>query len=153
MTIGSLVPAWGSSGKEAKRSASKKYLLKPDYTQDPLLPRPRDPASVSLGSCVRRARAVSWFAGSCDFNHRDGYGLMSCSSNSVGVAIMENPSLVLAISKLAAAGEQAGFTLEQMIELLDAGLEVETLLNLICLRLHAVSLPPLTTEPSARWVM
>jgi hypothetical protein len=48
---------------------------------------------------------------------------------------MENPSLVLAISKLAAAGEQAGFTLEQMIELLDRGLEVETLLDLICMRL------------------
>ena len=48
---------------------------------------------------------------------------------------MENPSLVLAISKLAAAGEHAGFTLEQMIELLDAGIEVETLLELIGLRL------------------
>ena len=32
---------------------------------------------------------------------------------------MENSSLILAISKLAAAGEQPGFTLEQMIELLD----------------------------------
>ena len=49
--------------------------------------------------------------------------------------VMENPLLVLAISKLAAAGEQAGFTLEQMIELLDKGLEVETLLDLICMRL------------------
>ena len=51
---------------------------------------------------------------------------------------MESPSLVLAISKLAAAGEQAGFTLEQMIELLDDGLSVETLLDLICWRLNAV---------------
>jgi hypothetical protein len=49
---------------------------------------------------------------------------------------MENPSLILAISKLAAAGEQAGFTLEQMIDMLDTGLEVETLLELICLRLN-----------------
>ena len=66
---------------------------------------------------------------------------------------MENPSLVLAISKLAAAGEQAGFTLEQMIELLDAGLEVETLLELICLRLWGVRLPPrVTTRSSAHWV-
>lgn len=48
---------------------------------------------------------------------------------------MENQSQVVAISKLAAAGEQAGFTLEQMIELLDKGLEVQTLLDLICLRL------------------
>ena len=44
---------------------------------------------------------------------------------------MENASLVLAISKLAAAGEQAGFTLEQMIDLPDHGLEVETLVELI----------------------
>jgi hypothetical protein len=66
---------------------------------------------------------------------------------------MENPSLVLAISKLAADGEQAGFTLEQMIDLLDHGLEVETLLDLICLRLH----PAVTTaEPVVsryRWVV
>ena len=53
-----------------------------------------------------------------------------------GVASVENTSLALAISKLAAAGEQAGFSLEQMIELLDAGLSVQTLLELICWRLH-----------------
>jgi hypothetical protein len=45
--------------------------------------------------------------------------------------VMDNPSLVLAISKLAAAVEQAGFTLEQMIDLLDHGLEVEALLALM----------------------
>lgn len=55
---------------------------------------------------------------------------------------MENPSLVLAISKLAAAGEQAGFSLEQMIDLQDHGLEVETLLELICWRLHGAALRP-----------
>jgi hypothetical protein len=55
---------------------------------------------------------------------------------------MENTSLVLAISKLAAAGEQAGFTLEQMIDLLDTGLEVETLLELICLRLNPAATAP-----------
>ena len=55
---------------------------------------------------------------------------------------MENTSLVLAISKLAAAGEQAGFTLEQMIDLLDTGLEVETLLELICLRLNPAAMAP-----------
>jgi hypothetical protein len=54
---------------------------------------------------------------------------------------MENPSLVLVISKLAVAGEQAGFTLEQMIGL-DAGLEVTTLMDLISWRLHGVPLPP-----------
>lgn len=66
---------------------------------------------------------------------------------------MDNPSLVLAISKLAAAGEQAGFTLEQMIELLDHGLEVETLVDLIRMRLH----PAATTADQAvscyRWVI
>ena len=61
---------------------------------------------------------------------------------------MENPSLVLAISKLAAAGEQAGFTLEQMIDLLDAGLEVETLLDLICMRLCGGS-----SASTLNWVM
>ena len=61
---------------------------------------------------------------------------------------MQNPSLVLAISKLAAAGEQAGFTLEQMIELLDTGLEVETLLDLICMRLCGGSL-----ARTSNWVM
>ena len=60
---------------------------------------------------------------------------------------MENPSLVLAISKLAAAGEQAGFTLEQMIDLLDAGLEVKTLLDLICMRLIGQS------ACTSNWVM
>lgn len=66
---------------------------------------------------------------------------------------MENPSLVLAISKLAAAGEQAGFTLEQMIDLLDHGLEVETLLELICWRLHAAAMPPTHAVSRYRWVM
>ena len=55
---------------------------------------------------------------------------------------MENTSLALAVSKLAAAGEQAGFTLEQMIDLLDHGLEVETLLELICWRLNPSAMPP-----------
>jgi len=54
---------------------------------------------------------------------------------------MENPSLIIAISKLAVAGEQAGFSLEQMIELLDAGLSVETLLELITWQLVNVTTP------------
>jgi len=45
-------------------------------------------------------------------------------------------SQVAAINKLAVAGEQAGFSLEQMIELLDSGLAVETLLELIAWRLR-----------------
>lgn len=54
---------------------------------------------------------------------------------------MESPSLVLAVSKLAAAGEQAGFTLAEMIQLLDNGLSVETLLDLIRWRLNTVHRP------------
>ncbi len=45
---------------------------------------------------------------------------------------------VAAINKLAVAGEQAGFTLEQMIHLLDSGLTVETLLELIAWRFEAM---------------
>ena len=65
---------------------------------------------------------------------------------------MENPSLVLAISKLAIAGEHAGFTLEQMIELLNDGLSVATLLDLIAWRLHGAPLACETPVPS-QWVM
>jgi hypothetical protein len=52
--------------------------------------------------------------------------------------------------KLAIAGEQAGFSLEDMISLLNAGLTVENLLDLIERRLTGVeSMKPC----SARWVM
>jgi len=99
-------------------------------------------------------RTVAGLAGCCDLNHIPTAEGMRCSSNIQRRSEdMENPSLVLAISKLAAAGEQAGLTLEQMIELLDQGLEVETLLELICSRLHAAPLPPTQEVPRYRWVM
>jgi len=47
---------------------------------------------------------------------------------------MQNSSLVAAIEKLAIAGEQAGFSVEQMIQLLNDGMTVERLLDLITLR-------------------
>jgi hypothetical protein len=50
---------------------------------------------------------------------------------------MARASLMIAIGKLAIAGEQAGFTIEQMIDLLNSGLAVETLLELIAWRLEA----------------
>lgn len=50
---------------------------------------------------------------------------------------MARASLMVAIGKLAVAGEQAGFTVEQMIDLLNSGLAVETLLDLIAWRLEA----------------
>lgn len=49
---------------------------------------------------------------------------------------MERPSLAAGVCKLAMVGEQAGFTLEQMIRLLNAGITVETLLDIIERRLN-----------------
>jgi hypothetical protein len=49
---------------------------------------------------------------------------------------MEKATLVSSIAKLAMAGEQAGFTVEQMIQLLNAGLGVESLVDLIAWRLE-----------------
>jgi hypothetical protein len=48
---------------------------------------------------------------------------------------MMSQSGVNAIRKLAAAGEHAGFSLEQMIQLLDSGMSVLVLLDLINWRL------------------
>ena len=48
----------------------------------------------------------------------------------------QNEVLVGAIRKLAVAGEKAGFTVEELIELLNTGVSMETLLNLICFRLE-----------------
>ena len=44
----------------------------------------------------------------------------------------QNPVLTMAVQKLALAGEQAGFTVQQMIEVLDTGMSVETFLDLVC---------------------
>jgi len=65
---------------------------------------------------------------------------------------MDKPSLVVAISKLAVAGEQAGFTVEEMIQLLDHGITVEGLLELISWRLDE-RLTPAPSGASAHWVM
>lgn len=66
---------------------------------------------------------------------------------------MEKPSLLTAGGKLAIAGEQAGFSIEQMIELLNEGLSVETLLDLISWRLQEVR--PATASPacSSGWIV
>lgn len=42
-----------------------------------------------------------------------------------------------AVDKLAIAGERAGFSVEQLIRLLNAGMTVEALLDLIAMRLMA----------------
>jgi hypothetical protein len=59
----------------------------------------------------------------------------------------------MAVGKLAIAGEQAGFSLEQMIELLDAGLNVETLFELITWRLVEVRKPPAQPTCSSGWMV
>ena len=62
---------------------------------------------------------------------------------------MDRPILVLGIAKLAAAGQQAGFTVEQMIGLLNAGLGVEGLIDLIAWRLEQPT--PVQPPPFPAW--
>jgi len=64
---------------------------------------------------------------------------------------MEKPSLGESIRKLAVAGEQAGFTIEQMIELLTAGLGVAQLIALIDWKLNQL---PIAADPASvyRWI-
>jgi len=65
---------------------------------------------------------------------------------------MDKPTLVSAITKLGVAGQQAGFTLEQMIDLLNAGITPDTLLELIAWRMEQPG--PLTAIMSAsHWVV
>jgi hypothetical protein len=64
------------------------------------------------------------------------------------MAVMEVPSLET-IEKLVRAGEEAGFTVEQMIDLLHSGLTISALLDLIQLRLS----PPPIPLRSSRWIM
>ena len=67
---------------------------------------------------------------------------------------MQRPSIEQSIYKLALAGEQAGFSVEQMIQMLNAGLTVETLLHLIEWRLDAgrQDATPAAAR-SSRWIM
>jgi len=53
---------------------------------------------------------------------------------------MERPSIAATVHKLAMAGEQAGFSVEQIIGLLNAGIGVETLLDIIEWRLRHTTL-------------
>ena len=62
---------------------------------------------------------------------------------------MEQTNLITAIAKLVLAGEQAGFTVEQMIQVLQTGTSIEVLLSMIEWRLLRC-----TSEPcSSRWMM
>jgi hypothetical protein len=68
------------------------------------------------------------------------------------MAKLTSPSLIAAIERLAIAGQQAGFSVEQMIALLNDGLTVETLLDLIAWRLEALRNPLLLRGASSDWV-
>ena len=63
---------------------------------------------------------------------------------------MQRPSTAQAVYKLTIAGEQAGFTVEEMIHMLNAGITVETLLHLIEWRLGEAD--PDQTRPS-HWII
>ena len=49
---------------------------------------------------------------------------------------MATPTLLRAVGRLVVAGEQAGFTVQQMIDFLDEGMSVDGLLDLIARRLE-----------------
>ena len=61
-------------------------------------------------------------------------------TSSIGREDMDQQNQVLlgAIRKLALAGEQARFSVEEMIELLKTGVSAETLLDLVCCRLELI---------------
>ncbi len=66
---------------------------------------------------------------------------------------MPNNTLERAVCKLAIAGEQAGFSVEQMIEFLNAGLSVEGLLDLIALRLEKLPEPSVPPGRPCGWIV
>jgi len=76
--------------------------------------------------------------------------LVSCDSQTT---LGEAWSDKLAIGKPAVAGQQAGFALEQMIDLLDHGLEVETSSGVDLWRLHRAAMPPGHGVSRYRWLM
>jgi hypothetical protein len=66
---------------------------------------------------------------------------------------VQKNSLERAICKLAIAGEQAGFSVEQMIGFLNAGLTVEGLLDLIALRLETLPEPSAAPAHYSGWIV
>jgi hypothetical protein len=58
-------------------------------------------------------------------------------------------TMMTVVEKFVRAGEQAGFTVEQMIQLLRTGASVEDLLRMIEWRLS----PPVIEPRSSRWII
>jgi hypothetical protein len=65
---------------------------------------------------------------------------------------MATPSVASSVFKLALAGEQAGFTIEQMFAFLSAGITVDTLLRIIEWKLTHAPIAPSYLR-SSQWVM
>jgi len=65
---------------------------------------------------------------------------------------MQCTRLVTAIGKLAVAGEQAGLSIGQMIQLLNDGLTVETLIELITWSLTEMRNPLTPPCCTSRWI-
>ena len=78
-------------------------------------------------------QVTDFLAWNCCAEIKLGASFMSC----MPTQLTTGPDLKESIRKFAMAGEQAGFTTEQMIDLLHDGLPVETLLELIVWRLTA----------------
>jgi hypothetical protein len=65
---------------------------------------------------------------------------------------MDKATLVSGIAKLAKLGERAGFSVEQMIQLLNSGLSIEVLVDLISWRREQPKLMA-PVSCSSCWVM
>ena len=78
-------------------------------------------------------QVTDFLAWNCCAEIKLGASFMSC----MPTQLTRGPDLKESIRKFAMAGERAGFTTEQMIDLLHDGLPVETLLELIVWRLTA----------------
>jgi hypothetical protein len=65
---------------------------------------------------------------------------------------MDKATLVSGVAKLAKAGQQAAFSVEQMIQLLNSGLGVEGLMDVIAWRLEQ-SEPMAPVSCSSCWIM
>jgi hypothetical protein len=70
----------------------------------------------------------------------------------VAGATMDERKLLSGVEKLAVAGQQAGFSIEQMIGFLSAGMAVATLLDLISWRLEQPQ-PMVPVLSSSHWVV
>ena len=66
---------------------------------------------------------------------------------------MATASLIKAVGKLAVAGEEAGLSVEQMIEMLNGGVSVETLIELISRRLDLLQASKRSVVTATRWMM